>query len=65
MSPERKCNGGPDGPWCGEPAVFVCTEGKVPAVRDWQGLQWFACAKHTGGHATEAIEAFFARLAPS
>jgi len=61
--PNRKCTG-PHG-WCGKPAVYVCTEGDVVATADWQGMQWFACAEHTGGHAKEPIGDFFARLRES
>ncbi len=37
--PERRCNGGPNGPWCGAEADYVAT---APDGR----LQWFCCDGH-------------------
>jgi hypothetical protein len=34
--PDRKCNGGQTGIWCGDSATVVCT--------DETGLQWYACS---------------------
>lgn len=58
----HKCNGGQKGPWCGKPAVFVVTQGRVPAKHDWERLQWFTCADHTEGNATEPLEEFLTRV---
>lgn len=34
----RTCTGPLSGPWCGEPATFICT--------DADHMQWFACEAH-------------------
>jgi hypothetical protein len=51
--PERFCNGGPHGVWCGKPAELVCNV---------SGFQWFACSAHTEGAATTPIAEWFTAL---
>jgi len=49
----RRCNGGPQGPWCGAHATVVVTA---------DGLQWFACDEHRDRGCMEPIDVFFARV---
>lgn len=59
-APNRRCNGGPGGPWCGKPATVVATEPQGSGGE----LQWFACddARHQAGGRTEPIDQWFERV---
>lgn len=50
----RRCNGGPDGPWCGARATMLCSQVLEPGEPyATHTAQWFACDAHAhDGNAT-------------